>query len=135
MTTQPLPNLPAQSVVLPADIAAAGPAIPDLERLRIMSPIEWEDFILEWAHSLKSKYQLVEKCGGAGDMGRDVVAYQTNGQTDPWDNYQCKHYDHPLLPSDVWCELGKLCYYTHVGEYTLPHAYYFVSPQGAGNKL
>ena len=135
MTTQPLPDLPAQSAVLPADIASAGPAIPALERLRIMSPAEWEDFILEWAHSLKSKYQLVEKCAGAGDMGRDVVAYQTSGQTDPWDNYQCKHYDHPLLPSDIWCELGKLCYYTFVGEFTLPCAYYFVSPQGAGNKL
>ncbi len=118
-----------------ADVAQAGPAIPSLERLRIMSPAEWEDFILEWAHSLKSKYQLVEKCGGAGDMGRDVVAYQTRGQTDPWDNYQCKHYDHPLLPTDVWCELGKLCYYTHIGEYTFPYAYHFVSPQGAGNKL
>ena len=135
MTTQPLPHLPSQAAVLPADVASAGPAIPALERLRIMSPAEWEDFILEWAHSLKSKYQVVEKCGGAGDMGRDVVAYQTSGQTDPWDNYQCKHYGHPLLPSDVWCELGKLCYYTHVGEYTFPREYYFVSPQGAGNKL
>lgn len=118
-----------------ADVAQAGPAIPALDRLRIMSPAEWEDFILEWAHSLKSKYQSVERCGGAGDMGRDVVAFQTNGQTDPWDNYQCKHYDHPLLPSDVWCELGKLCYYTHIGEYTFPRQFYFVSPQGAGNKL
>jgi hypothetical protein len=135
MTTQPLPNLPAQSTVLPADIASAGPAIPAIERLRIMSPAEWVDFILEWAHSLKSKYQLVEKCDGAGDMGRDIVAFQTSGQTDSWDNYQCKHYDHPLIPIDVWCELGKLCYYTYVGEYTLPRAYYFVSPQGAGNKL
>jgi len=68
-------------------------------------------------------------------MGRDVVAYQTSGQTDPWDNYQCKHYDRPLSPSDVWCELGKLCYYTYIGEYTFPREFYFVSPQGAGNKL
>ena len=63
-----------------------------------MSSGEWEDFVLEWAHSLKAKYAAVQRCGGAGDMGRDVVAYEVNGQVDPWDNYQCKHYDHALHP-------------------------------------
>lgn len=100
-----------------------------------MSHTAWEDFILEWAHSLKSKYKLVEKCGGAGDMGRDVVAYESASHVDPWDNYQCKHYNHPLHPGDIWCELGKLCHYTHIGEYTFPRSYYFVAPQGAGNTV
>ena len=135
MKTTPLPELPAQAEILPTDIASSGPMIPALERLRIMSSGEWEDFILEWAHSLKVKYVQVERCGGAGDMGRDVIAYVSSDNNDPWDNYQCKHYDHPLAPSDVWCELGKVCYYTYIGEYTFPRAYYFVAPQGAGNKL
>lgn len=135
MKTKSLTDLPVLAVVLTTDIAATGPIIPAIERLRFMSSSGWEDFILEWAHSLKSKYVEVEKCGGAGDMGRDVVAYVSSVGNDPWDNYQCKHYDHPLLPSDVWCELGKLCYFTYIHEYTFPRAYYFVSPQGAGNKL
>jgi hypothetical protein len=134
MKTQPL-ALPLVPLTVPADFVALGPPVPALIRLRIMSPAEWEDFVLEWAHSLKAKYQDVEKCGGAGDMGRDVVAYEKRGQEDPWDNYQCKHYNHPLHPSDVWVELGKLCYYTHVGEYSYPRAYFFVSPRGAGNAL
>lgn len=67
-------------------------------------------------------------------MGRDVVAY-VDSMTGPYDNYQCKFYDHPLHPGDVWLEIGKLCYYTSQGEYALPRRYRFVSPQGAGTSL
>lgn len=100
-----------------------------------MSADQWEDFALEWAHSLKEKYRDVQKCGGAGDMGRDVIAFAAEGESDTWDNFQCKHYDHPLHPGDVWLELGKLCYYTKIGEYTVPRKYTFVSPMGCGNAL
>jgi hypothetical protein len=89
----------------------------------------------EWASSLAG-YGLVERAGGAGDMGCDVIA--TVDPSDPdstWDNYQCKHYDHPLAPSDIWVELGKLCYYTHINEYSVPRAYRFVAPRGIGTKL
>ena len=63
-----------------------------------MSAKEWEDFIFEWAPSLKSKYGRIEQCGGAGDLGRDILAFESTTADDPWDNHQCKHYDHPSDP-------------------------------------
>ena len=68
-------------------------------------------------------------------MGRDITAATGPEDDAPWDNYQCKHYKDPLAPGDVWLELGKLIYYTQRGEYTFPRKYFFVAPQGAGNKL
>jgi hypothetical protein len=113
----------------------SGPAIPPIERVKLFSSGQWEAVVEEWASSL-TDYGLVERAGGTGDMGCDVIA--TVDASDPesvWDNYQCKHYDHPLAPSDIWVELGKLCYYTHIGEYSVPRAYRFVAPQGIGTKL
>jgi hypothetical protein len=97
--TKPLRTPGAASAPLAPDIALAGPAVPPIERLRHMSAQSWEDFILEWAHSLKSKYARAEQCGGAGDMGRDVIGFESATARDPWDNYQCKHYDHRLAPT------------------------------------
>jgi hypothetical protein len=113
----------------------SGPAIPPIERVKLFSPGQWEAVVDEWATSL-SGYGLVERAGGAGDMGCDVIA--TVEASDPdsaWDNFQCKHYDHPLAPSDIWVELGKLCYYTHIGAYSVPRGYRFVAPLGIGTKL
>jgi len=104
------------------------------ERLKIFSDVQWEEFVLEWGDSLKEKYERVDRCGGAGDMGRDVIAIHKE-DNDSWDNYQCKHYDHPLAPSDIWTELGKLIYYTNRGDYNAPQSYNFVAPQGVGTKL
>lgn len=109
---------------------STGTLIPAIEHLRIFSPSQWEDFVLEWAHSIKARYPRVERCGGAGDLGRDVVAFVTAGQQGPWHNYQCKHYNAPLQPNQIILELGKLCYYAHQGLFTVPDAYYFVAPQG-----
>ena len=67
-------------------------------------------------------------------MGRDVIAYQ-EAMSGPYDNYQCKHYDHALYPSDIWVEIGKLCYYTFRGNYSLPEKYFFVAPIGVGTTL
>ena len=100
-----------------------------------MSPDAWTNFILEWADSVKTKYELVERCDGAGDMGRDVIAFEKTGVNAPWDNYQCKYYNRPLAPSDIWLELGKLVYYTHAGAFTVPRRYYFVAPRGASPKV
>lgn len=118
-----------------ADTIASGPPIPAMDLMKLFSASAWEAFVLEWCSSLKSKYELVEKCGGAGDMGRDVIA--TVSEDDPaiWDNYQCKQYDHPLRPSDIWLELGKVVYYSHRGEFVFPRRYLFVAPQGAGTAL
>jgi len=50
-----------------------------VERVRLFSPSQWECFVQEWGDSLRDEYELVERCGGAGDMGRDVIATnQTN---------------------------------------------------------
>jgi hypothetical protein len=117
-----------------ADAVVSGAMIPPLDRIRIFSPQQWEAFILEWADSLEQEYVTVAKCGGAGDMGRDVVA-EIDQQNEVWDNYQCKHYKDPLVPTDVWVELGKLIHYSRLGFYTYPRKYYFIAPQGAGNTL
>lgn len=134
LRTIPLQNIPDAEGPLPPDIAISGQNIPPIERLRIMSPEEWENFVLEWAHSLKDAYREVERCAGAGDQGRDIVAFATSDLS-IWDNYQCKRSKDRLVPSDIWVELGKLCYYTFIKEYTPPRNYYFIASQGAGNKL
>ncbi|KFE69229.1 ABC-three component system protein [Hyalangium minutum] len=135
LKTKPLPNLTPSASTLSPDVAAAGPVVPPLERLRHMSAATWEDLVLEWVHSLKKKYARVEKHASSGDLGLDVIAFESATADDPWDNYQCKHYDHALAPSDVWIELGKLVFYTFSGEYSVPRSYRFVAPQGAGNML
>lgn len=117
-----------------ADGVAAGLPIPPIERIRIFSPGQWEDFVLEWADSLREQYGRVERCGGAGDMGRDIIAFDKVSAA-IWDNFQCKHYRDGLTPGDIWVELGKLVYYTFIKEYTYPRRYVFVAPQGAGTKL
>jgi len=92
-----------------ADVVAAGLPIPPIERIRVFSDSQWEDFVLEWADSLGDQYGTVERCGGAGNMGRDIIAFD---KANPaiWDNYQSKHYKDGLIPSDIWVELGKLVY-------------------------
>ena len=131
--SNPLPP-PVASTVASADVMVSGLPIPPIERIRIFSDSQWEDFVLEWADSLRDLYGTVERCGGAGDMGRDIIAFD---KANPviWDNYQCKHYKAGLAPGDIWVELGKLVYYTYIKEYTYPRKYFFVAPQGAGTKL
>ncbi len=129
----PDPALPAQ---VRADRVFPGRPIPPMQRVKQFSADEWEEFIQEWAHSLKVKYHTVMRCSGAGDMGRDVVAYtDVPAANKPWDNYQCKHYDHALMPSDIWVELGKLVYYTFKREFTIPREYFFVCPHDVGTTL
>lgn len=132
--TAPLPTLPDPPRAY-VDTVTMGPLILPIDRIKLFSDTQWEEFVLEWAHGLESKYSSVERCGGAGDMGRDIIAYPDENNTNVWDNYQCKHYEHPLRPSDIWIELGKLVYYTYHREFTYPNEYQFVAPQGAGTSL
>lgn len=134
MKTVPLTVPVAPSGSVSADQIAVGLPVPPIERIRLMSNRQWEEFILEWADSLKSRYGRVERHGGSGDQGCDVVGYIDATKDDPWDNHQCKHYDHPLSPADLWLELGKYCYYTFVGEYRPARRYFFVAPQGVSVK-
>lgn len=117
-----------------SDGVVSGQPIPAIERIKLFSDTQWEEFVLEWADSLRSTYSRVERCGGSGDLGRDVVATCADNE-EQWENFQCKHYRNPITPSDIWVELGKLVYYTHQGRFSYPRKYYFVAPQGVGTKL
>jgi hypothetical protein len=98
-----------------------------IERLKLFSSSDWEGVVNEWASSL-NEYGLVERTSGTGDMGCDVIAtVDPNTPGGPWDNYQCKHYDHALAPSDIWIELAKLCYYKSIGAYSVPRRYVFAA--------
>jgi hypothetical protein len=97
---------------------------------------EWERFVLEWMEGFDPPYHHFDRIGGAGDKGRDIVAYTGAPNTAcALDVYQCKHYEHPIQPNEIWCELGKLCVYTHSGDYRLPRRYRVVAPRGVGGKL
>lgn len=114
----------------------SGIPVPATQRVKLFSPNEWEEFTEEWTYSLQEKYHKVQRFGGAGDMGCDVVGFKTQKKIrGPWVNYQCKHYGGPLAPSQVWVEFGKIIYYSFIDEYPPPEAYYFVAPQGVGTKL
>lgn len=114
-----------------------GQNILPLKRMEIFSPDEWELFIEEWLDTKKAVYREIERFGGAGDKGRDVAAYVTDPKNTnyEWDCYQCKHYDRPLMPSQMWVEFGKILYYTFTNEYPVPRKYYFVAPKGCGTSM
>ncbi|WP_144514619.1 ABC-three component system protein [Bacillus thuringiensis] len=111
--------------------------IPTSELLSLFSDSQFEAFIQEWASGYlleKASYKKVYRNSGAGDKGRDVVAWlDDTGET--WDCYQCKHYDHALAPNDIWVEFGKLCYYTFCKDFTIPNNYIFATSKGIGPLL
>lgn len=119
-------------------LLGAGAPIQPLVRLGTFSDEEFEIFVLEWIHDyLSKKYYQVQRRGGAGDKGRDIVAWIDPPKINPrrWDNYQCKHYKDPLAPAEFWVELGKLCYNTYIGAYTIPEHYFILTHKGIGPKL
>ena len=101
------------------------------ERIKAYDDKEFELFIREWVVSLTDKYQ-VRGFGGAGDKGRDVIAKDEQGK---FYYYQCKHYNHPLRPSDIYSEFAKLVYYTFVEAIPLPCEYYIVASHDIGASL
>jgi hypothetical protein len=114
----------------------SGIPIPKPIRVTTFSPAEWESFTHEWTSSLKDIYTRVERYTGAGDQGVDIAGFISDrGWEGGWDNYQCKHYDRPLAPSDVWVEIGKIIYYSYKNEYPPPRKYYFIASRGVGTKL
>ncbi|WP_218777686.1 ABC-three component system protein [Acetobacter malorum] len=122
----------AISEVASADHVQAGLPIPKAIRVQVFSPDDWEGFTEEWASSLKG-YAIVRRFAGAGDMGLDVTGFTAAaGFSAPWDNYQCKRYDHPLRPSDIHVEIGKIIYYSWLGEFTVPRKHYFAASKDIG---
>jgi hypothetical protein len=137
MSTSAPPTSPlrAPSATAPSSsVVVAGPSIAAIDRLKLFSADEWEEFVLEWADSLRERYESVERHGGPNDLGCDVVAYLRDADG-AWDNYQCKHYSNRLTPGDVWPEIGKLLVNAYRGLLSVPQSYVFVAPQGAGTTL
>ncbi len=129
-------NAPAHSSSLATNQSFASQGLSPRQIVSAYDAGQWEEFINEWTQGLKSEYAQVQRFSGAGDKGRDVVGFLgVPVSSSAWDNYQCKHYKRPLNPSDIWIELGKLCYFTFVGDYTIPRKYRFVAPNDVGPKL
>lgn len=123
---------------------AGGIPVPPVSLLRIMSPDEWEQFTQEWLsfHKNEGTYYSIKKYSGAGDLGLDVVAFTSaKGFAQPWDSYQCKHYDHPLAPGDIYGEIGKIVYHSFCQtppfnqDFRTPRYHVFVAPCGVGISL
>lgn len=134
LKTKPFPKPAPPPSPLSPEAALLGPRITPLEHMQLMSAATWENVTCDWVYSL-GRHARIEKYAGSGDQGLDVVAFESANQDDPWDSYQCKHYDHPIEPGEIWVELGKLVFYTFIGEYSVPRRYHLVAPQGVGTAL
>tara|TARA_B110000971_G_scaffold209551_1_gene235810 strand:+ start:482 stop:1651 length:1170 start_codon:yes stop_codon:yes gene_type:complete len=113
------------------DITQGAP-LPKVKRLETFDEDTWEDITLELVHNWKTQYQKVVRCGGGGDLGRDVISYTQNKA---WENFQCKYYAKPLTLDEAIREVGKIIYYSYKGKYPVPIKYYFVSPKGVTTQL
>lgn len=72
--------------------------IAPIDKVHIMDEDSFEHFTLEWLYGCKKdKYSSIMRIGGAGDKGRDVIAYRKDGGVD---YFQCKHYNSALAPSN-----------------------------------
>ena len=114
----------------------AGLPISELDRLAQFSAAEFERFTLEWVSDyLANKVpEIVEvqQRGGAGDKGRDVLAWldPTTAPKRRWRLYQCKHYGSALGAGTAVAEIAKVMFYTHRGDYSAPEQYVFVTHKG-----
>lgn len=127
----PAPPVPTLTKVM------HGPPIPAHQQILLYSAGQWQGFVHEWAYfCLKTLYKQVQEFGGAKDRGIDIVGFADDQELQGvWDNYQCKHYDHPLHPADAWPEIGKLLWHAFSGAYKPPRSYFFVAPRGVGTTL
>lgn len=130
----------SESEYITSQQVSIGKQIDPIHRIKLMSPDEWEVLVEEWLETTK-KYDSnkIERLGGSGDMGIDVIAYITNPKDNPldyqWDCYQCKRYDKPLTPSSMWIEFGKIIYYSFIEEYPKPQKYYLIGTNDIGTSL
>jgi hypothetical protein len=113
--------------------ATFGLAIPPAARVQLMDDNAFEELVRAWMSKLQNRYLGVERFGGPGDMGRDVVGWTTGEKClGPWDNVQCKHLNRPLGPALLWPELGKIFWHSAKGDYVLPRNMKFLCSKGIG---
>jgi hypothetical protein len=126
---------PTLDAPVSVDQVVSGMRLPPQQQIQVYTSEEWEAFVEEWAfYCLKDKYVDVQRWSGPGDKGRDVVGFCTRDLLPgPWDNYQCKQYDHALREGDIWPEIGKILWHTFNNEFGAPRAYFFVAPRGVGS--
>lgn len=112
---------------------SAGPPIPPAARVHLMDDKSFEVLVQNWMTRIAGHYLGIERFGGPGDMGRDVIGWTTDKKClGPWDNIQCKHLNRSLSPSDLWPELGKILWHAHKGDYVLPRRMKFLASKGIG---
>ncbi len=131
-------TLPKQSQVTPTAAAAVGGRpVSDLQKVTLYNDEEWEEFIEEWAGAcLKDQYKTVRRSSGAGDKGIDIAAHRDDKMLlGMWDNYQCKHYKHSIMPNEIYVEIGKIIWYSYQKVYNPPHSYYLIAPRDVGPAL
>lgn len=130
---------PAKPVCTPEEILI-GPKLDPLQHIKGYDDEKFEEMIREWAYfylqEKSGKYKRVMRLGGSGDRGRDVIGY-IDPDANPViiDTYQCKHYGHPLRPSELWPELAKFFVMAASGSIPVPQHYYIVAPQDTGPDL
>ncbi|MFB0488650.1 hypothetical protein ABIE45_001236 [Methylobacterium sp. OAE515] len=113
-----------------------GLPVSELDRLAQFSPAEFERFTLEWASDFLAakipEIVEVQQRGGAGDKGRDVIAWldPTTAPKRRWRLYQCKHYGSALGAGTAAGEIAKVMFYTQRGDYTAPEKYVFITHKG-----
>jgi hypothetical protein len=115
-----------------------GLRITPIKLIEVFTAQQWEDFVEEWLDLKKSEFHSIEKVGGAGDMGRDVIAYIEDPKGNAnykWKCYQCKHYKDPIAPTDVYVEFAKIIYHTFKNEFPVPEEYFFVAPKDCGTSF
>ncbi len=90
--------------------------------LEIFSAEDCEILMEEWLDLKKAYYFEIARFCEACDKGRDVAPYITDPEQPyySWDCYQYKHYDRPLMPSQMWIEFRKIIYYTYNNDYPIP---------------
>lgn len=121
-----------------ARLLALGQGLPisALDRMANFSAAEFERFTLEWASGYLAEkvpgIVEVQQRGGAGDKGRDVIAWldPTTSSHRRWKLYQCKHYGTALGAGNAAAEIGKVLFYSHRGDYSFPEEYHFVTHKG-----
>lgn len=101
-----------------------------------LDDVQLELFVRDWVSNKASIYFEVTRFSGAKDLGRDVVGFKTAAKHEgAWDNYQCKQYAKRLPTETALLELGKILYYSSLGEFTPPDKYFFVAPKGLNRNL
>jgi hypothetical protein len=105
-------------------------------RVLALSDSELEQFVRDWIDEKKLTYVEVTSFSGSGDLGRDVVGFLSDKRHEgAWHNYQCKQYAKKLPTDSALLEIGKIIYHSHNGEFSVPTAYYFVTPRGVNRNL